>query len=51
MAVTNIEQLLKERFQARLALAKASTEEERLALMSTIADLTTKIEKIRPKQS
>ena len=50
MAQFNIEELLKERFQARLALIKVTSEVERLKLIAKIDELTKAIEKIRPKK-
>jgi len=45
----NIEQLLKDRFRARLALAKVGSEQERQLLLEQIAKLTAEINRLRPR--
>jgi len=42
-----IEQLLQERFRARLALSKVDSEQERQLLIEHIAKLTAKINRLR----
>lgn len=46
----NIEKLLSDRFQARMTLTKAETQEERTTLMARIAELTVEIEKMKPSK-
>ena len=44
----NIEQLLAERFQARMDLIKVQSDQQRTKILALIADLNTQIAKIRP---